>query len=122
MDKAKNRAKNYLEKLPAIFSIEDARATFEGQKGNWVSVSLYRWKQYGLVLSAGTGDLSGWYYNIVKDPDWRTHRQELIERVWPIHSIQQESENLLVTVPHHRASCVPIGFELRVQPVNTILI
>ena len=74
------RSLDYLRKLPAVFSNKDALRLFD-KNGAWVKLAVHRWKEQGLIRPGGPR--LGIYYNLLSDPDWRSHLPLLVRRVFP---------------------------------------
>jgi len=74
------RSLDYLRKLPTVFSNKDAMRLF-GKNDAWVKLAAHRWKEQGLIRPGGPR--LGIYYNLLADPDWRSHLPEIVRRVFP---------------------------------------
>lgn len=123
--KALQRAAIYLSKLPAFFSVEDAKTLFceRGEKSvGWLRLSLHRWKTYGLIMSVGTGNALGFYYNLSVDPNWKKYRTAVIQQIWAASIIDSHVDSSIVAiVPHMSSECVMVGVKLITKPIDWIV-
>jgi len=71
---------DYIRSLPAVFSISEAALVLKKSLA-WTRLSIHRWAGYGLIYPAGPR--AGLFFNLVVDPDWKSHLSEAIRRIFP---------------------------------------